>query len=443
MPVNLPQLPNEILLQIFKLLRPSLTQETFGQFRLPPDPIPLARLCSLSKHLRELAEPLLYHTIPDQGVKTRTRLLRTLTQRPDLAEAVRAIDLDWKDVPANVLQDLFEARRGHLNLPENVETQLSDALRAGNAGAEVILILSVLPNIKLLEFACNHDAVAMVTRFFGDIAGSLEEQSGQKRPLSQLKELRLRHWDTEGATMIADVDDMLLPTVRILRGWAMNWEVYPGMLETPQRQLKLEHIDLSDSLCNAEGLANILSRCPDLRSLWIQWGSSTVGGGDELDFTRMGAALRAHGRKLEELMLDFREEFTYDQGEGIGRIGSLRELSSLKMLAIQQDVLVGDETESDEDSDSDSSDSSRHPALTLEQVLPASLEKLRLYSCQPYEESLDEQLYNMIAGGRMKNLRKIRVTRTTPFSKDVKKFGWITWKRWDMMLAKRDNRGKK
>ncbi|KAI0830009.1 hypothetical protein F5Y06DRAFT_208250 [Hypoxylon sp. FL0890] len=449
MPVTLPQLPNEILLNIFSFLRPSLNPKTFWwgkEPRVPPDLITLACLSRTSKHIHELTQPLLYHTIPYCGL-SRTRLLRTLVRYPHLAEKFRAIDLNLTNGEGWVFDISLDAVRERL-LANNFRGKLEDVVNVPDASCEICLVLSLLPNLELLEITCDYDTNNMVSSFFRKVARPLvnapEKQNGQKHPFTQLQEVRLCHSDThdaQEATSIFLVDDILLPTVHTLRGWSISWEVHPNMSHISQTQLNLKHIYLTYSFCNAEGLVNLLSRCPDLRTLQIEWHEPTAGGSDELNFDKMGEALRNHAHNLEKLVL------LYWCGGGFayarrGRIGSLRKLSCLKALTLQQDILVGEV----EDSDKESSGTGIPPLSTLYEVLPDSLEKLRLYSYSLYpcqdddEENLDEQVYDLIASNQMKNLRKVRVDRENDsfrnsFYKDVKKFVWKASKTHGMMLV--------
>ncbi|KAI1411048.1 hypothetical protein F5Y13DRAFT_166283 [Hypoxylon sp. FL1857] len=447
-----PYLPDEILLHIFSFLRPSLAPETFCCPR-EKETATLAHLCRTSKRTQRLAQAHLYHTITEQDAEKRAPFLRTLSQNPHLAEMVRAIDLSRTYVSSQILEEAFETARGRLNLSDKLKTRLSNNFPSDDDDTEIVLILSLLPNLELLELTRYYEPDRMTPQFFRDVAASLastpEKQSERMRPFSRLQEIRLRHWDTEDSAEIFEFDDTLLQTLHTLRGWAICWEIHPHVTRPPRRQLSLKHIDLRYSLCDAEGLSNMLSRCPDLRTLRFQWGSATVGGESALNFDQMGVALRKYAHNLEELVLDYREDQFYQEGDFTGKIGSLRELSCLKKIALTQNILVGGDGD-DFDDDEESPESHRPPPLTLDEVLPSSLETLQLLSSGGDDENLDEQIYALITGGRMKNLRKITVERAAQFSKNIKGSGWTTWNEdghgwgrgeWGMILAKQENQG--
>ncbi|KAI0107672.1 hypothetical protein F4776DRAFT_644773 [Hypoxylon sp. NC0597] len=447
----MPHLPNETLLHIFSYLRISLTPETFEYGRdLPAKNLyTLTSLCRASKRFLSLTQPILYHTIPRQDTVARTHFLQTLSRCPHLAEMVQEIDLEITEVSTLILQESFEAARCRLNISSDLENEFWDALSADDPDAEVVLILSLLPNLRLLELTCQYVKGDSIVQLLSDVAGSRvntpEKHSGQvSSPLSQLQEVRLRHWDTEYATSIFTFDDFLLQTVQTFRGWSISWEVFPRLFEPPQAQLNLKHIYLTSALCNAEGLNNLLSRCPDLQTLWIEWGSATVGGDSELDFYQIGVALRNHAHNLEELVLDCREDLSYEYRDHTGRIGSLRELSCLKMIAIHQDILVGDQDEEYDDSYEESYEADYPSPLTLDKVLPSSLERLYLLSCDDLEDSEDlhEEIYGLIGDGRMQNLREININRIWPFFNDIEGFGWTAQERVYTTLVKQENQDK-
>ncbi|OTA88255.1 hypothetical protein M434DRAFT_399089 [Hypoxylon sp. CO27-5] len=325
-------LPNEILMNIFSCLRISLTTQTFEYGRNLPfiNLSTLASLCRASKRFQGLAQPLLYHTVPRQYNDTNARLLQTLSRCPHLAEMVRSIDLEASEIPPPVLHESFEVARDRLNLPSSdIESELEDALDSEESGADVVLILSLLPNLELLEYTCRYGEYDLILRFLNEVAYSLipgtpETDSGEVAPLSRLGEVRLRHWDTEYTTSIFAVEEFLLPTLHTLRGWSISWNEPRGTLEGLQTRLNLKHIYLDSTLCNAEGFKDLLSRCPDLQTLRIGWGSATVGDDSELDFQQIGVALRNHAHNLEE--------FTPDQVKKIRQRANKHDFSKFIML---------------------------------------------------------------------------------------------------------------
>ncbi|KAI1874554.1 hypothetical protein JX265_004762 [Neoarthrinium moseri] len=430
-----PPLPNEVLQHIFSFLRPSLRRKGHGHAfdAVAPDhlaeeasrQVTLSRVSRSSKQLRRLALPFLYHTIP----MTSAKLLPEMSKNAELAGYVRAIDLSHTGIDRSTLRDAFKTARPWLSLPSAFERLLEQAIdRVGDdltdTGAEAALHLSLLKNLEALEYRGYIGSNDLVTAFFDGAASSDEAQETQ---VPHLRELRLRHWSGENTTRITHVQRLLQSSVEKLYACAINWEVDPNSGEgrplAVGPQLSLKHVDLVDATINGPGLDDMLQRCPDLITLSIVWGDPSRMPTFPLDFNAIGAALRQHARGLEKLTLDCSEELSYTQGHSEGRLGPLSELPKLKVLVVAQDVLVGEDEEEGEEE-----------PLSLDQVLPSSLEILRLLTCQDDEENLDEQLVDLIKGGRLSKLRRVQMKRNEDFAGDAAELGWKLWHRWDKMI---------
>ncbi|CAJ2513546.1 Uu.00g016650.m01.CDS01 [Anthostomella pinea] len=205
------------------------------------------------------------------------------------------------------------------------------------------------------------------TEMLGEIFSGL---LGQSR-VPPLRLLRLRHWDTNNFMRIKDFQQLLLPTDETLQGCALGWEIGPPeplwkQLPLMAPRLSLRHIDLTDTAIDEHGLNDLLSRCPDLQTLRIK-------------------------------------------------------------LAIPQDMLVGRlepyKYEDDEDDDFE-------PPLMLDQVLPDSLQRLRLLTIHDDEVGLGQQLGKLRREDRMTELRGMQMeglmTRAVneSISVDVAEVGW-------------------
>lgn len=247
-----------------------------------------------------------------------------------------------------------------------------------------MLHLLLLSNVETVEYCSYSLTNATVMSFFADIPHA------RKLPL---REMRIRHWNAEGTSRIDEVPTLLAPTVETLRGSAISWEMEDGgqAWGLKERLPRLRYIDLVEGIVNHAGLADMLSRCPNLQTLRITWGTSIRNPEYTLDFTRMGEALRQYGGVLESLTLNCVDDFSYTQGDSVGRLESLRELTRLRVLRLPQDVLVGD--------DDPDLDEGEVAPLMLDQVLPTSIEKLCLLSCQDNEDELDMQVVSLIQEG--------------------------------------------
>ncbi|KAI4593833.1 hypothetical protein KJ359_008874 [Pestalotiopsis sp. 9143b] len=427
---TLESLPDEMLMHIFSYLR---VPESSSGYEHRTSFYQLASflrgLCLVSKRLRPIAQRLLHYSIPSLRETQRYLLLRTLVECPDLANSVRAIDLGETYNSASEIQDLFELARPRLNISDNLAEKIIGDAEEEEIGSDYSFILLLVPNIERLDLACWY---GMDLTMHDLIKGTRDSSNGAAVPLGRLREIWLRHGDTEGCTTLEPLGLLALPTLRTLRGHALEWttelqpEIDPETEETDDEKqyaprLALEHIDLKWSLCNEESLENMISRCPDLKTLRIEWGSATVGVDDDLNFDGIGHVLREFGGKLEELMLDCRRAFMYeDLGEATFEIGSLRELSRLRTLVLPHNILVGQ-----------GKDTADRKPLKLQDVLPTSLETLRLFEVHHDERALDDQLYEMITSKKWDNLRKvIMLGREDPFYHDLAEYGWVSWRMW-------------
>lgn len=414
-------LPDEMLMQIFSHLKVPESSSGYEHRTL------LRGLCLVSKRLRPIAQRILYHTIPSLRESQRYLLLRTLVECPDLANSVRAIDLGEAYNSASEIQELFELARPRLDISDNLAEKIIADAEEEEPGSDYSFILLLVPNIERLDLVCWY---GIDLTMYDLIKETRNSSKGASVPLGRLREIGLRHGDTEGCTTLEPLGLLALPTLRTLRGHAMEWttELQPEMDPEAEEiddekqyapRLALKHIDLTWSLCNEESLENMISRCPDLKTLRIEWGSATVGADDDLNFDGIGHVLREFGGKLEELTLDCRSAFMYeDLGEVTFEIGSLRELSCLRTLVLPHNILVGQGKET----------ADRKP-LKLQDVLPTSLETLRLFEVHHNEWALDDQLYDMITSKKWGNLRKvIMLGRVTPFYHDLAEYGWVSWK---------------
>ncbi|KAI1857458.1 hypothetical protein JX265_011193 [Neoarthrinium moseri] len=416
-------LANEIILEI--LLHFSVPDE-FAELTT------LSQLCRSSKRLQRLAQPILYRYIPDLNPEKRQLLFRTLLERPDLAQMVQFWDLQDCGIPRPELLSLVEAVRSKLRLSESMERKLVSDMQEEKEDLEVSLVLLLLPNLQVMEISCYYGPDNLKVGLVKEVKADQNRPCGHVHHLMHLQEVRIRHGDTELCTRLEPAGLLALPSVHSLRGWAVCWQdgeekaedEYPGVT------LNLRHIDLSWSLCDSRALSRMLSRCPDLQSLQIDWGDATVGA-DDLDFCAFGTALRKYGRKLEKLDLDCRMAFCYEEGEATGRIGSLRKLVNLKDLALPQDILVGRVDDDNDNSDDDTESTASHSRiLRLEEVLPTALEEVHFYSCQDDEKHLDDQILDIITSSKTKNLRRVTMeARESNFHHDVSGFGWSTWRR--------------
>lgn len=447
---NMMHLPNEIVFAIFDHLRISLPGYE-GTWNLPPFPeelAALARLCRTSKQLRELVEPILYGTIPYSNATNRQLLLRTLIERPHLRALVRSIQLYETEIPPSELLPLLEAARPSLDVSDDLAEQLLTDLRVGQSKwhsedeyepdeddrdslgyyrtrhVEIHFALLLLPRLDVLELASWWDLGPLMFEMLGRPTGSATGEPGKAPLLTCLRELRIRSELQEERKGLIPAGLLTLPNIQSLQAQKAYWDFHDIERRCPGGYLNVRKLDLVDSICNGPALADMLSRCPSLRDLRIEWGLSNDEWEDELDFRSIGDALRRHGQALEVLELDCREAYPYayeyDEDE-LGHIGSLRELGRLKKLTLPLDMLIGRQ-------DDDDDDDTEAWTFQLGETLPASLEQLHFLSCENDKQQLDDHLFNMIVPGdnQLSGLREVIMEeRETGFGRQISDFGWV------------------
>lgn len=417
----------------------------------------LATLCRVSKTFHRIAQPLLYGSLFVDFITRKHLLFRTFCERPDLSLLANSLTIGDNFIgyePGTC--DAFRSIQGTLGLPSELETQMLERGKNEEAHALISMALALVPNVKRLDVVIPYESDLLISLFDLSTAnlsndtigghGPTLGQTGGRPPLcfKDLSELTIRHWDTEYAVDVwAAKSTWRYPTIKSLNGFMTDWS--PSDVAAPEKT-GLRHIYLVRSLIDGESLSTLLSVCPDLESLEINWGDSTVGD-SELDFSAMGNALRQHRRgqsKLRVLKLDPSEAFSYEEHLEEGRVGSLQELKCLTELTIPYHVLVGqmpdsddedgdDEEEQEEEEDDD--DDGGQPLgdsdgasslLRLERVLPKSLEELALTGSADVP-SLTRDLVSLIGSADHRSLRKILVNSipSSAIDEDVGQEGWV------------------
>lgn len=453
----------------------------------------LSQASRTCKRLRRIVLPILYGTIEAAPLK----LLLVLAEKEELASLVKAIDLN-QSLPElekdRVL--LWEALCiGRLSrLPHRIKHQLCGiidlhyqnissgehvfganhaALRLETGpdiswyyeAAPQIMYLLLLPNLEHIA-NLGHGLVA------DDVSVNFLRQTGEFSAASthgssrsefflpappRVKALRW-FWEPvcHAAGDVPDLSyfkDLIQPTVVRIEAFYMNWWATGG-----DPLLGLQQIDLLDTIFHTSSqVPDLLRRCPDLQSLKIR--SAYYGDRVNLDWMELGSALRQYGRGLIHLALDLGGlgGLALDWGRAIneycpfyrkhdgwtgGKLGSLRPLSRLRSLVLNQDIMLALPTESYKDT---------YPfnalGLTLDQCLPDSLEHVTLLSPPelPYcyrdemnyramteeeieieSEAIHQQAYELIqAKDRQKNLRQVRMC-WEGFKRETESWGFRT-----------------
>ncbi|CAK4033697.1 hypothetical protein FE78DRAFT_85107 [Lecanosticta acicola] len=458
-----PYLPEEILQLIFEQLKISLDRKGYNDKRQTR--ATLATACLASKQCRRLAQPVLYHTIDLESAYGEDekfyRLSDTLARSSFLSGLVHELKVEYWDFrPGTDLDPFddggtyetkhmlessrpeFERAMGSMRdfvhpIRSTRSGTLLQAAYAGSLDAHLAFILTQCRNLERLGLTIpvdfdeswvsavlEHAAAMCHLTNASAPSGSSTLASGSLLPC--LKQFDTEHWDTENATDITDISDILgITTLTKYHGFAVD--VTPGENPLKIKPYTLEKIELLYSIIDGEGLARLLSCCPKLSSLSIEWGGATVGD-CEISWDAIGTALREHGRGMKRLQFDYTHSMLFEQGDDEPvhpPLGDLKPLTSLTYLEVPAVALFGQ--------DDDLVEGYPHFELPiLADNLPASLKTLKIMQWGELDEEMhDEDVLKksligaLVAESRLQNLSTVRIQGSQFTAEDFEEVeGW-------------------
>ncbi|EKJ78249.1 hypothetical protein FPSE_01710 [Fusarium pseudograminearum CS3096] len=391
------------------------------------------------------------------------RLLKTLADKPILAGKIRALRLSKAEPEFDNIHKIRAALQ-NLTLDWSLVGRLRRCLNRSGAAS---LLLAHAPQVELVECEmanCKSGIPWMLSGILGledkvdfhneirriddrfaflveeaklffnsdprnmntQLTGRLRNKSVNYSPLQNLREVRIMAKDVKEAFLLAwSIEPILLnPNLKTLRTRGVDWYMdEKEMFVWPTHQSNLECLDLQQTILDGNTLKKIMTRCPKLKSLFIdladlytkrddsvpddnlRGGRSHYGSdsddeeqyddgsfsdpdarhGDpvcdvDVNLTDISNVLREHGGNIEELAFC---TFLYEQDwiyYSWGGIGSLRELTKLRYLKIEHWKLLGSQ---DDDLYDNHSMNSSAPSLKYKRfsdVLPASIETLYIYN---------------------------------------------------------------
>lgn len=428
-----PHFPNEVLLGITRILRypKTINKRTNG-----PDYATLSNLCRVSKGFQQVAEPLLYESISlsHDGLSA---FVVTVERKPCLEGYVKELSIPSEGLTGLTrlwLRKRLEERQDsaeHISFKRAIQLALDVFKIWPSADPETIYLLlltMLLPEVEVLHCAPNMCPMQCIANV--DHPG----------PFPRLREVHIEGSEPDimgfmDSTPASLCEPFLPPTVQIFDGFGVDW-LAPIKWRGTER-MALKTVRLRSSLCNGTGVADLLSHCPDLESLSLEWSNEGLnrfeGDNDFPYYDEIGEALRQYGKNIQELELDCLEENYYNcdylrtvEELEEERIGSLRELMRLRTLRLPLDLLLGKDDWIPHLEEEDHETGPQMPTLTLSDVLPRSLETLELMSC-PWNgiEHLHTQIHDLLATGHMASLRSISVERHQGgFQCDIAHLGW-------------------
>ncbi|KAL6864238.1 hypothetical protein J3F83DRAFT_154855 [Trichoderma novae-zelandiae] len=336
----------------------------------------LHALCLVSKHVHQVAEPLLYTEIELVWMEHRPppiiSLLQSIQRRPQLAHYVQSLTLRAPFRTHLLVGNVVENPDGfhYTHLPPSIPTEGSDLagfiatirdtdspfsalwiqeLESGTMDAFVTLLLSLTQNITRLRltgvFARENRLLGMMLR------DSLCRNSGGRLPQLQLlreviTEPQMNPYRRREPRNTADVLPLFyLPSVRSIAAEIDNPAIFAWPTYTPNSS----HITTLDLKIVREGhLGRILATTKNLRMLKWEWGYEPSLR-DEINnhvinLDQIAADLSLVQETLERLHLSATVEPEHHDDPILGINGSLKRLRNfekLQTLQIPQLFLMG------------------------------------------------------------------------------------------------------
>lgn len=348
----LEDLPNEILLQIVS--------------RLPGRD--LVTVSRVSRRLNAASQSSLYNApcLTTIGAGRRRSLqifLRTLLLAPGretLAGYVRSLTLNWNNF--GVKYPVYHPLSGDIALVTAASTSLGiDHPSLPLQGAQLLLLLHLLPNLKLLDLGlpCIHDA-------FGDMMKAYLEMQPNKLPcgLRSLREFRCEWNGDIGVSPGTLRTVMMLPSIHtidlpIVEGFS---QPYPEAATSNVKKLRFSNANLTPAelmpmLAAPRALTHFSYYCSPTSS--------------DFDYVAFGTAMKPLQSSLQYLRLDFgcvSLPFGDDDDEegdnpAANTIGSLRNWPMLRIVRCSPRALL---------------DTPQHEFPSLSDVLPLGICELEI-----------------------------------------------------------------
>ncbi|KAM3424897.1 hypothetical protein BST61_g6872 [Cercospora zeina] len=405
----------------------------------------LRSLCMASKQFRRLAEPLMYRTIvwPPEDARSACRarrLLRTIIARPELRGCIREIHIavdrslrvEGRDNPSQDLRNVdwkaYRTAASELTtLGEHgiKYKELLRDLRAGQGYASLTLVLTVCKNIRHMDLKLwpgwKDTSIGRILQ----AAGTFSAQSlapGFTAPYSLLPNLTqytLTHGDSEGCTLMDEVQNLIChPSLHVLRGKSLSLQE-DELQDFLVRRSNLRVIELTDSLLDAAGIADLLAACPRLEDLSIHWGSLKVGD-CIIDWPSIGDSLRSFGRRLTRLRLEPNDAFQFDEASFDTvhfPLGNLTPLSRLQVLQLPAMCLLGLNLLRAQGFD----------IAGVSDLMPSSLQEIEILEFRAKSTPLEKLIVSMMSSTRLGSFRKIVLGATDVDIKTLGMQGWMAW----------------
>ncbi|KAK4539937.1 hypothetical protein LTR36_009979 [Oleoguttula mirabilis] len=432
--------PEEVLQTIFENLRVTAYMSGSTRGLGHREQVRILQSISLAdKTFNRIVQPIIYRRLTfsiciypagTRGTRYMQHLLNVFAERPETARLVAEIVVE--DCPPAEDEGTYALGRATIDklvavaeglaLPLSLRQRLQSGLAQGLHDAGLALLLCMCTGLEVLGLTTSHEFKHTLTSTTIAVLANVDQPphlSGSAgmhdkravsdiRPLQRLREVGAYYVrdDDEGSTDIGLLFPLLqLPAMDLFTGSVLSCRKDSDFASVTTSTLK--RLDLREVDMDASGLDKILTTCPLLEVLSVDWGTSCYRDFG-VRFEKTGDSLRMHSTALQRLSLERERVGTGDYAES-PPLGSLQSWTSLRFLSVPLAALLGCKFYPE--------GQKPEPIAPLQHTLPFSLEELEIHSCDGFADEaldgLDMQVEALIRDARFAELRTIRIRDDT------------------------------
>ena len=293
-------------------------------------------------------------------------LLGTILQDPDVAYHTKGMHIgdrgsdDAENPYENTGQDIFESRQSVVtnhsaqlqqlvdrcpfvspDLKENLKRILR---RPGNDHGAVCLLLTLLPNLKLVHLENWYRCSDIFRHIVGQIAEANQDPASPNhgKALSRLVECSMNHEDVEMGVLFDDYDVFaMLPSLRTLRGKQISgYHHLCWSTKLRPCSSNITEIDFTHSAINMKNFRGLLEAIQCLKKFTYHFPGPVVGDAYYTPFAILDVLRKTASQTLELLDMEGisksseEENLIFREGESRS-IGSLHMFAALKKIRLE------------------------------------------------------------------------------------------------------------
>ncbi|KAG7006568.1 hypothetical protein G7Y79_00014g037430 [Physcia stellaris] len=293
-------------------------------------------------------------------------LLATILQDPDVAYHTKGMHIgdcgsdDSEDPYENTRQDILESRQSVVAdhsaqlqqlvdkcpfvSPDSKESLKDLLLQPGSDHGAVCLLLTLLPNLKLVHLENWYRCSDTFRHIVGQIAEANQDPASPNhgKALSRLVECSMSHEDGEMGVLFDDYDIFaMLPSLRTLRGRQISgYHHLCWSTELRPCSSNITEIDFTQSAIGAQNFRGLLEATHCLKRFTYHFPGPVVGDAYYTPFTIIDVLRKTAAQTLE--LLDMagipksseEENLIFEEGDSRS-IGSLHMFRALKKIRLE------------------------------------------------------------------------------------------------------------